>query len=78
MITGMSALTFLPATTAQSQQPVSTGQLRQADETGIYWPAENALPFFSTPVTPLKVIDINPTDEENRFSGDEINMFSCF
>ena len=93
IIAGMSALIFLLSATVPSHQPSATTQPRQADATaqsqqpsataqprqaGIYWPEDHALPFFATPASPLKVIDINPASEENRFSGEEINMFSCF
>ena len=64
--TGMFILTFYSNVKAQTQQ------------TGIYWPEGQALPFFSTPVSPLKVIDINSQVEDSRFSGEEVVMFSCF
>jgi hypothetical protein len=45
---------------------------------GISWPEGQALPFFSTPDSPLKVLNITPPDSGNGCSDDEIIMFSCF
>ena len=53
-------------------------QTQWTGNSGIYWPEGQALPFFSTPVLPLKVIDINHPDGGNSFSNEEIIMFSCF
>jgi len=41
------------------------------------WPEGRALPAFSIPALPLKVIDVT-LSEENSFSNEEIVMFSCF
>ena len=53
-------------------------QTQQSDTKGIYWPENQALPFFSTPASPLKVLDINPPIVENGCSNEEVIMFSCF
>ena len=66
---GIFALTFGSDIKAQTQPEIHTG---------MYWPEGQALPFFSTPVSPLKVLDIDPQIAENSFSNDEIVTFSCF
>ena len=57
-------------------RPYSVSSVQPA--TGMYWPEGQALPFFSAPASPLKVIDVDPPLAENRFSNEEIVMFSCF
>ena len=53
-------------------------QTRQTNDKGIYWPEWQALPFLSTPVLPLKVIDFSTPTGERGFSNDEIITFASF
>ena len=49
----------------------------QTQQSGMYWQEGQALPTFSTPASPLKVIDVTLSGDDS-YSSEEIVMFSCF